>query len=58
LEKLSLTVHNDYIQDKIRGYQSRLQETLQKIKTLAENCLQKAGLIELSEKLNSLSGEK
>lgn len=34
------------------------QETLQELKTLAADCLQKAGLIELSEKLNSLSGEK
>jgi hypothetical protein len=49
LEKLSLTVHNDYIQDKIRGYQNVPQETLQELKTLAEDCLQKAGLIELSE---------
>jgi hypothetical protein len=34
------------------------QETLQELRTLAADCLQKAGLIELSEKLNSLSGEK
>ena len=34
------------------------QETLQELRTLATDCLQKAGLIELSEKLNSLSGEK
>lgn len=34
------------------------QETLQELKTLASDCLQKAGLIELSEKLNFLSGEK
>lgn len=34
------------------------QETLQELRTLAADCLQKAGLIELSEKLISLSGEK
>ena len=34
------------------------QETLQELKALAADCLQKAGLIELSEKLSSLSGEK
>lgn len=31
------------------------QENLQELKLLADECLQKAGLIELSEKLNTLS---
>lgn len=31
------------------------QESLQELKALAGECLQKAGLIELSEKLSSLS---
>lgn len=34
------------------------QETLQELKALAEDCLQKAGLIELSEKLTSLGSGK
>lgn len=34
------------------------QETLKELKALAGDCLQKAGLIELSDKLSSLSGEK
>jgi len=33
-------------------------ENLQELKVLAGECLQKAGLIELSEKLNSLSSVK
>ncbi len=34
------------------------QETLQELKALAVDCLQKAGLIELSEKLTSLGSGK
>jgi len=34
------------------------QETLQELHTFADDCLSKAGLIELSEKLNSLSAAK
>ena len=34
------------------------QETLQELKALAKDCLQKAGLIELSEKLSSLNPGK
>lgn len=34
------------------------QESLEELKVLAEECLQKAGLIELSEKLISLSAQK
>jgi hypothetical protein len=34
------------------------QENLQELKLLADECLQKAGLIELSEKLNTLSDGK
>lgn len=34
------------------------QETLEELKTLAGDCLQKAGLIELSEKLHSLGDGK
>jgi len=33
-------------------------ETLQELRTFADNCLSKAGLIELSEKLNLLSVAK
>lgn len=33
-------------------------ETLQELRTFADECLSKAGLIELSEKLNSLSAVK
>ena len=34
------------------------QETLQELHTFADDCLSKAGLIELNEKLNSLSAAK
>lgn len=34
------------------------EENLQELKTLADDCLQKAGLNELSEKLNSLGNSK
>ncbi len=34
------------------------EENLQELRTLADDCLQKAGLIELSEKLNSLGNSK
>jgi hypothetical protein len=34
------------------------EESLQELKTLADDCLQKAGLIELSEKLNNLGNSK
>lgn len=34
------------------------EESLQELKVVADECLQKAGLIELSEKLNTLGDEK
>jgi hypothetical protein len=34
------------------------EESLQELKVLADECLQKAGLIELSEKLNTLGNGK
>lgn len=34
------------------------EENLQELKTLADDCLQKAGLNELSEKLNNLGNSK
>ncbi|MFV5703067.1 hypothetical protein ACM55F_14440 [Flavobacterium sp. XS2P12] len=34
------------------------EESLQELKVLADECLQKAGLTELSEKLNTLGGGK
>ncbi len=34
------------------------EESLMELKTLADDCLQKAGLIELSEKLNNLGNSK
>jgi len=34
------------------------EESLQELKTLADDCLQKAGLNELSEKLNNLGSSK
>ncbi|WP_423147864.1 hypothetical protein [Rubrolithibacter danxiaensis] len=33
-------------------------ESIEELKTLADDCLQKAGLIELSEKLNTLGHSK
>ena len=34
------------------------EENLQELRTIADECLQKAGLIELSEKLNDLGSNK
>ena len=34
------------------------KENLQEIRSIANDCLQKAGLIELNEKLNSLGADK
>ena len=34
------------------------RESLQELRSIANDCLQKAGLIELNEKLNSLGNEK